>query len=47
MLEKILYGLKTTNDNLLVLNEKIDALMKMLSCSYNVDDSDTTEVSDN
>lgn len=29
--DKILYGLKVANDNIIVLNEKIDAIAKMLS----------------
>ena len=29
--EKILYGVKVANDNIIVLNEKIDAIAKLLS----------------
>lgn len=29
--EKLLYGLKVANDNIIVLNDKMDALMKTLS----------------
>lgn len=29
--EKILYGVKVANDNIIVLNEKIDAIGKLLS----------------
>lgn len=29
--DKILYGIKVANDNIIVLNEKIDAIAKMLS----------------
>ena len=29
--EKILYGIKVANDNIIVLNDKIDAIAKMLS----------------
>lgn len=30
--ERILYGIKVANDNIIVLNDKIDAIAKMLSC---------------
>ena len=29
--EKILFGVKVANDNIIVLNEKIDAIAKLLS----------------
>lgn len=29
--EKILYGIKVANDNIIVLNEKMDTLIKTLS----------------
>lgn len=29
--EKILYGIKVANDNIIVLNDKVDLLMKTLS----------------
>ena len=29
--EKILYGVKVANDNIIVLNDKIDAIAKLLS----------------
>lgn len=29
--EKILYGQKVTNDNIVILNEKIDVVLKMLT----------------
>ena len=29
--EKILFGIKVANDNIIVLNEKIDAIAKLLS----------------
>lgn len=35
--EKILYGVKVANDNIIVLNEKIDAIAKLLS--YEEDES--------
>ena len=29
--DKILYGIKVANDNIIIINDKVDAIMKMLS----------------
>lgn len=29
--DKILYGIKIANDNIIIINDKVDAIMKMLS----------------
>lgn len=39
--EKILYGLKVANDNIVVLNEKMDSLMQSLS--YEEESKDETD----
>ena len=37
--DKILYGIKAANDNIIIINDKVDAIMKMLSYNEQKDDA--------
>ena len=44
--DKILYGIKVANDNIIIINDKVDATMKMLSYDEQKEQDDASPMND-
>lgn len=44
--DKILYGIKVANDNIIIINDKVDAIMKMLSYGEQKEQDDASPMTD-
>lgn len=44
--DKILYGIKVANDNIIIINDKVDAVMKMLSYDEQKEQDDASPMTD-
>ena len=44
--DKILYGIKVANDNIIIINDKVDAIMKMLSYDGQKEQDDASPMTD-
>ena len=44
--DKILYGIKVANDNIIIINDKVDAIMKMLSYDEQKKQDDASPMTD-
>ena len=44
--DKILYGIKVANDNIIIINDKVDAIMKMLSYDEQKEQDDASPMTD-
>lgn len=44
--DKILYGIKVANDNIIIINDKMDAIMKMLSYDEQKEQDDASPMND-
>ena len=44
--DKILYGIKVANDNIIIINDKVDAIMKMLSYDEQKEQDDASPMND-
>ena len=44
--DKILYGIKVANDNIIIINDKVDAIMKMLSYNEQKGQDDARPMTD-
>lgn len=44
--DKILYGIKVANDNIIIINDKVDAIIKMLSYDEQKEQDDASPMTD-
>ena len=44
--DKILYGIKVANDNIIIINDKVDAIIKMLSYDEQKEQDDSSPMTD-
>ena len=44
--DKILYGIKVANDNIIIINDKLDAIMKILSYDEQKKQDDASPMTD-
>ena len=44
--DKILYGIKAANDNIIIINDKVDAIIKMLSYDEQQEQDDSSPMTD-
>ena len=44
--DKILYGIKVANDNIIIINDKVDAIMKMLSYDKQKEQDEASPMTD-